>query len=220
MWAGVIPVQAIANRGAPDSPRYIGHLWENARYVPMYFLHGDKDGLKVSKNSNEFDRYLSKTYLDVMVTEYQGRGEEHFSDDIHRLFDWMNHHVRRPIPEEFEARTRRPWDNFFWNVEVEGLPPQAMIAPENWPVKNVALPSTIKESVKGLKKVTVNSKAHTITVYLTPEIVDFASDVTITINGRPPIRDCRPDIKVILEDARTRRDRLHPFWAMHKFAKK
>ncbi len=220
VWAGVIPVEAIAYRGQPESPKYLLHLWENAKYVPLYFLHGDKDGLKVSKNASEFDRYLTKPGFDTVVVEYEGRGEEHFPDDIHRLFDWMNHHTRATYPLEFDVSSRRPWDNFFWFVELENLPAQAMIAPEAWPAKNAARPTPVKASVKELKRVLVNSKAQSIRVYLGPEFVDFASDVSIIINGQTPIRNCRPDIKVMLEDARTRRDRKHPFWALHESIRK
>ena len=55
-----------------------------------------------------------------------------------------------------------------------------------------------------------------VTIWLSPEIVDFKTRVNITIGGRrpsgvPPI--IKPSIETMLEDIRTRGDRQHPFWA-------
>lgn len=217
LWAGVIPVQAIADQGQVDSPRYLAQCWRNAKMVPLYFLHGDKDGHKVLKNANEFDRYLSTDGFDAMVVEYRGRGEEHFSDEIHRLFAWMKSHTRPPTLSRFEVGSRRPWDNFFWFVEAEGLPPRAMIAPEAWPAPDAALPAPFKAVVRDRSAVTVQVKAERVAVYLGPEFVDFASGVSVTVNGRELEKNCQPQIGVMLEDARTRRDRLHPFWALQRW---
>ncbi len=74
-----------------------------------------------------------------------------------------------------------------------------------------------------------------MTVWLTPEMLDFDKPVNITINGqrvttrgrpdaerrssserpdRPTrLRFVEPDLETLLEDVRTRGDRLHPFWA-------
>jgi len=47
-------------------------------------------------------------------------------------------------------------------------------------------------------------------------MLDLDQRVTITVNGRrvnSPDRTLRPDLRTLLEDARRRGDRLHPFWA-------
>ncbi|MCH7751443.1 MAG: hypothetical protein IH898_04740 [Planctomycetes bacterium] len=46
--------------------------------------------------------------------------------------------------------------------------------------------------------------------------MDFSEPIRITLNGRK-ITEARgivePDLEVLLEDVRTRADRLRPFWA-------
>ena len=128
LWAGVIPIVATADYG-PQSPKYVSLYWENARYVPLYFVTGELDGNKLELNRRDFDRYLKRSGYDVMVVEYIGRGHEHFYDEIHRLFSWMNLHRRNFSPEEFSCVTMRPFDNFYWYLELDGLPSRSMVSP-------------------------------------------------------------------------------------------
>ena len=50
-------------------------------------------------------------------------------------------------------------------------------------------------------------------LWLSPELVDFDSDVSIYVNGKSPTLDVSPNVAVMLEDARQRGDRQHPFWS-------
>ena len=77
LWAGVIPIVATADK-------YVSRYWENGRYVPMYFVAGEMDGDKMGRNSMDLDRYLNKHTYDVVVVVFQGRGHEHFIDEIQR----------------------------------------------------------------------------------------------------------------------------------------
>jgi hypothetical protein len=53
-----------------------------------------------------------------------------------------------------------------------------------------------------------------VTVWLAPEMVDFNERIRLVVKGRTVFGDQpAPDAAVILEDARTRGDRQHPFWA-------
>ena len=99
--------------------------------MPFYFVAGELDGDKLANNARDLDRYLTRGY-NATVVEYHGRGHEHFSDEILRLFDWMGRFRRDFFPKEFTAITMRPWDNFFWWVELGQLPPQAMTDPSEW----------------------------------------------------------------------------------------
>ena len=58
------------------------------------------------------------------MVEYQGRGHEDFYDEILRIFDWMGRFRRNFYPREFTCATMRPWDNYFWWVEMDGMPPK------------------------------------------------------------------------------------------------
>jgi hypothetical protein len=47
-------------------------------------------------------------------------------------------------------------------------------------------------------------------------MVDFRQRANVVVNGRranAPDRFLQPDLKVLLEDVRTRADRQNPFWA-------
>src|SRR4029079_10454407 len=102
------------------SDKYIGRYAENARYVNWYMVEGELDGDKMNRNSTEFNRYF-KPNVDITLVEFLGRGYEPFGDEIQRIFDWMGHR-QRTVPKEIDCVSMRPWDNFFWWLEADGLP--------------------------------------------------------------------------------------------------
>jgi hypothetical protein len=207
LWAGVIPIVA-------NLDKYISRYWENGKYVPMYFVAGEMDYNWSENNARDLDRYLTRAGFDCMVTEFQGRGHEHFIDEIQRLFDWMtlSSHVRNFFPREFACVSMRPWDNFFWWVEVDDFPENSMVVPHAWP-KRGAKEAPIEGRIYANNNLSVNSAAGSVTVYLTPDMVDFDQPINLSINRRRQRGDIRPDLRVMLEDVRTRGDRQHPFWA-------
>lgn len=207
LWAGVIPIVATANR-------YCAHYWENAQYVPFYFVAGEMDSGKMAHNAIELDRYLRHGY-DTTVIEFLGRGHEHFYDEIQHLFDWMNRRERNFFPTEFACSTLRPWDNYFWWIEASKFPPRTMVLPADWPPPRNTRAAQIEAKIHG-DSVLVDSASDRVTVWLAPELVDFQKRVTVQVNGRRITgsdRMVEPSLEVLLEDARTRADRLHPFWA-------
>jgi hypothetical protein len=207
LWAGVIPVCAIANR-------YVGRYAQNARYVSWYVIDGELDGDKMSHNAQELDRYL-KPNIDATVVEYLGRGYEPFGDEIQRIFEWMA--VReRVMPKEIEYVTLRPWDNFVWWLEVTGMPEKSMVSPANWPPPRNVRPFTFDGKVLNNNRISATARVEKATVWLSPELVDFRQQMVVEVNNRaisPRDRFVRPDLNVLLEDARSRADRQHPFWA-------
>ncbi|HEY2759667.1 MAG TPA: alpha/beta hydrolase-fold protein, partial [Pirellulales bacterium] len=79
LWAGAICIVATANK-------QVQQYAQNAEQLPLYFICGELDGDKMVKNGAEFDRYMSRNAAyDCTVVEYEGRGHEHFSDEILRL---------------------------------------------------------------------------------------------------------------------------------------
>jgi predicted esterase len=207
LWAGVVPIVASADK-------YVTRYWENANKVPFYFIFGELDGTLLLDNASELDRYLTRSTgnFDVTVTEYRGRGHEHFIDDVQEIFDWMSlpAHRRDFSPTEFEALTMRPWDNFFWWVELQQLPERSMVNPASWPDPR-ARPASVEARIVN-NRVTVKTGAESATVWLSPELVDFDREVTVVINQRD-LKDVAPSAEVMLEDVRARGDRQHPFWA-------
>ncbi|HEX2473159.1 MAG TPA: peptidase, partial [Lacipirellulaceae bacterium] len=207
LWAGVIPIVA-------TSGRYVERYAKNAPYLNWYVVAGELDGDKMARNAQELDRYM-KPNNDVTVVEYLGRGFEPFGDEIQRLFDWMGRR-RRSMPIEVDCVSMRPWDNFFWWLEVEGLPEKTMVSPGNWPPGRGARPARLRGKRLEANKVWVSLQAERVTVWLAPELVDFDQQLVVEVNNRaisPRDRVVLPDLNVLLEDARTRADRQHPFWA-------
>jgi len=210
LWAGAIPVVATADK-------YISRYWENAKHVSMYFVMGEMDGDRMSLNSREFDRYLTRVGYDTMIVQYQGRGHEDFYDEIQRFFEWMELHEREFTKKDFEVASMRSWDNFFWWVELDKFPARSITAPLSWPPHPGSRPAMTDARILENNGVHVSSGADDITVYLTPDMVDF--DLPVVVNGRR-VPDLSPDSEVILEDARTRVDRAHPFWAKVKVGRR
>ena len=209
LWAGVLPIVATADK-------YVSRYWKNAKHVPFYFVGGEMDGDRMSINGSELDRYLTRTGFDCVVVEYLGRGHEDFIDEIQRMFDWMDLHERDFAPEEFEVNTLRTWDNFFWWVELDQMPARSVIAPVLFDdkVKDVR-PILVEGRIVPLaNRVRLETGAGKATIFLSPEIIDFDKRISISVNTGRDINDnIRPSAETILEDARSRGDRLHPFWA-------
>jgi hypothetical protein len=206
-WAGVLPIVATADK-------YVTRYAQNARYVSWYMVAGELDGDKMNKNATQLDRYL-KPNTDITIVEFLGRGYEPFGDELQRMFDWMGRRTRT-MPKQIDCVSMRPWDNFFWWLEAEGLPPKSMVAPANWPPNKAARPAPIVGKRLESNKIIVTMQASKITVWLSPELVDFSQPLAIEVNNRnlsPRDRIVHPDLGVLLEDARTRADRQHPFWA-------
>jgi pimeloyl-ACP methyl ester carboxylesterase len=205
LWAGVIPITATADK-------YVSLYWENGRQVAFYFVGGEMDGNRMAQNARDLDRYLKRPGFDTMIVEYRGRGHEHFFDEIIRIFDWMNLHRREFLRREFKCSSLRPWDNFFWFVELAGFPDRSIVVPLAWPRPQARVANT-EATIGPNNRVRVKSAASQVTVWLSPEMVDFSERIEVSINGRVKGRDVEPSLKVLLEDVRTRADRFHPFWA-------
>lgn len=208
LWAGVVPIVAMADW-------YCTLYWENARYVPFYVVQGELDSGRLAKCARDLDRYLRRGF-DATVVEYLGRGHEDFYDEILRIFEWMSHFRRNFFPREFACESLRPWDNYFWWVEVQGFPPKAVVDPVDWPPPNGTQPLQIKGTINAKNGINVRTGASQVTVWLSPKMIDFKRRSTITVNGRRlngPDQMIQPNLRVLLEDVRTRGDRQHPFWA-------
>ena len=209
LWAGVIPIVA-------QSASYCNLYWENARYCRSTWSAGELDGRKLIENALDLDRYLRRGF-DTTVVEYLGRGHEDFSDEILRIFDWMGRFHRDFFPREFACVSMRPWDNFFWWVELRGLPPRSAssIRPTGRRRPAHSRPRSRPRSTRA-NGVNVRSGRGQVTVWLSPKMIDFDRRSIVTVNGRRfnnNEQKIRPDLQVLLEDVRTRGDRQHPFWA-------
>jgi predicted esterase len=208
LWAGVIPLTA-------RSDRYVNFYRQNAKLVPFYFVIGELDpGRTAAASHGEWDQYFIHNF-NVTVVEYLGRGHDHFSDEILRLFDWMGRFRRDFYPKEFKVKTMRSWDSFFWWLELGQLPPRTIVDPEQWASRNKAIPSVTEATLNKNGDITVTSGAAQVVVWLSPEMLDVGRKIAVKINGRklPNTTAIAPQLSTLLEDVRLRGDRQHPFWA-------
>ncbi|MGE0606322.1 MAG: alpha/beta hydrolase-fold protein [Pirellulales bacterium] len=205
LWAGVIPVVAL-------SDKFIARYYKNARNLPIYFVCGELDGDKTVVNYAELDRYFRYGFP-IIIAEFLGRGHEHFSDEILNLFDWMGRTRRDFYPKEFECVTMRETDHFFWWLEASGLPDKAMV--DEWPPTRGTREAVMKGRINENNTLTISAGAKSVIVWLTPELIDFKRRSQVTFNGSKITRESfiQPESSVLLEDVRSRGDRLHPFWA-------
>ena len=206
LWAGVIPIVATAGK-------YISRYWENGRYVPFYFVCGDMDGDRMARNSMDLDRYLTHHTYDTIIVAYQGRGHEHFLDEIQRIFDWMDLHRRDFFLREFECVSMRPWDDFFWWAEIQQMPGASIVLPVNWPPGSGVRPGRTEGKILENNRLLLRTAADRATVWLSSEVVDFSKRLNVVINGRGRNQIVEAQAEVLLEDVRTRSDRQHPFSA-------
>ena len=205
MWAGVIPFVA---RGK----MYVPHYWENAEYVPMYFVAGELDGKKMAENSAVLDKYLLKRF-DTTVVEFLGRGQEPFHDEVLNVFAWMERHRRDGSPKQFKCNTMRAWDNYFWWIEGQDFP--NTVHPANWQTRG-ARTTLVEGRVLKPNNLSAKTASRRTTLWLSPDLVDFSQPIRISYNGKKLnklSREIKPDLEVLLEDVRTRAERLRPFWA-------
>ncbi len=208
LWAGVIPVVA-------ESDRFCTFYRKNAKNLPFYLVCGELDGNKMNKNANDLDHYFRGGY-NVSVVEYRGRGHEPFSDEILRLFDWMGRFHRDFFPREFDCFTMRESDNFFWWVELGGMPPKTMVNPADWPPPRGTRPAQVTARITANNNLSIQTRTTWLVVWLAPGMFDFKRPISIGVNGRKMNNhgaNLAPSLETLLEDVRARGDRLHPFWA-------
>jgi hypothetical protein len=195
--------------------RFCPFYRKNAKNLPFCFIGGELDDNRMTKNATELDHYLRAGY-NTTVVEYLGRGHEPFSDEIQRLVDWMGRFHRDFFPREIDCQTMRAGDNFFWWVELGGMPPRTMVNPDDWPPPRGARPAQILARITANNNLSIQTKAANLTVWLAPGMFDFQRPISIVVNGRKMNNHSShlaPSMETLLEDVRTRGDRLHPFWA-------
>jgi hypothetical protein len=210
---------------SPAAGRYVNHYWHNARTLPLYVVGGELDAASLGRNTMDLDRYFLKGF-DATYVEYRGRGHEHFSDEIMRIFDWMGRKQRSFFPTTIDVVSMRPWDRFFWWIEMERPPPRTQVLPAEWPPAPSTRPfaieaKTMPANTSPASMLSVHCGADRVRVWLSPELVDFSRPLTVTLDGRRLWQDpVTADTRLLLEDLRLRADRQHPFWAVIDWEKR
>lgn len=213
IWAGVIPISGFAGSGGKYAFRC--HETASMNNLAFYFVSGQNDLGRIEHNKLVWNEWMQSPDFDVMLIEYQGRLGESFAEELPHIFQWMARHKRNLAVEEFTGRSLRPWVRQFWWIEVDEIPPDDVVLPINWPPKEKILPVHFDcKFSRNQNKFVVNvGKDSTTTLWVLPDLVDFSKPLEISGRGSDFRRPIKPNRKVLLEDARQRADRQHPYWA-------
>lgn len=208
IWAGAVMVGAIAKK-------YIIQYWQNGRYVPSYFVNGEFDGENpMFLNASTWDNLLDDRKIDTMIALYQGRGHDHFQEELPRIIEWMQLPSRRRVmPDKFDVVTSRAGDRYFWWFETGQLNPDKLVhpllEPERW--DRYEIEAALNRDTNAVKILKAAAKEYSI--WLNDSMVDFSKKITIESKGNSRKLDITGSTQVILEDVLGRADRQHPYWA-------
>lgn len=209
LWAGMIAIGG-------DCDKYPTQYTANARYIPLYFVFGELDGAPppMRRNGARLDDFLKSARYDCLLTVYQGRGRDHFQEELPRIMEWMNlsSHRRGPPPTEFEIGSSRASDRFYWWLESDPLTSEKIVNPILFkPGKTTIEAKKMGAADNGY--LISNLAAKGATIWMSPSEVDFGKRISIYFKGEKKTFDVQPSLETLLEDVRTRADRKHPYWA-------
>jgi dienelactone hydrolase len=209
LFAGAIPISA-------SFEKFSSVYRDNAKALPLFILAGELDRDLLSKNALEFTKMM-EYHHPVVYTVLLGRGFEHFQSEDGRIFDWMSHQSRMPLPTRIEMKSVRTTDNQFWWWTFSNFPPKFGITA--WPetVRRAPRPMTlnaIASKAKGDNVLNISCGARRHAIWLFPEVVSFEKMLTIR-HAEQQIYHAipEPNIAASLEDFRLRYDRQRIAWA-------
>ena len=202
-FAGILPIGG-------NAIHYCNYCWANGSYTAWYVVGKGYDSRDNRDNSSNmvFDNMLIRgPKFDFLLVEYLGRNGENLFDDFSKLFDWMETHVRRALPKEFDVRSLRKADNRFFWLTVGSLP-RDYILPLPAGAAQKPIPMEIEAKITPGSTVVIKGNAENITVRLPAEYVDFDKRLVIKVNSQVKFNKfVTPDIGAALEELRLRGDR-------------
>lgn len=215
-WAGIIGISATGIQKYP-----LIYSENKANSLAVYAVVGSKyiGGIRNCKKA--WNNWLTTDQRnDCTVVQYKGRLDERFAENVPEMFKWMRVQRRR-YPSgagfKFECKTIRPWDNYYWFVELHGFPKKNTTWPELYNAKTKIKVLTITGELREANSnffVLAPPRAGTgMTLWLSPNFFDFSREITINGRGRDFQGSVRPSRKTLLEDARQRMDLQRPYWA-------
>ena len=215
-WAGIIGISA---RGIQKYAKIYAD--NKTDTLAIYSVAGRRyiGGIRNCKEAWN-DWLTTDQRSDCTVVLYEGRLDERFAENIPEMFKWMRVQRRR-YPDgagfKFECKSIRPWDNYFWFVELHGFPEKNTTWPElfkpDTKVKTLKIGGELREANSNTFFVTPPRAGTGMTLWLSPAYFDFSREISINGRGRKFEGSVRPSRKVLLEDARQRFDLKRPYWA-------
>jgi len=128
----------------------------------------------------------------------------------------LSSHTRPPPPQKIDVRTARACDRSFWWLEISELTGENIVNPHLYKPGKAEIEATRAIAPDNGFRVTTFPGKNCV-VWLSPETVDFSKRLAISIKDKKKTLDIEPNLRVLLEDVRTRADRQHPYWAKFEF---
>ena len=216
-FAGVIPIGG-------ECQHYPARTYMNGKYTSWYVIGRgytklSRDQANVTAPTDQANNEVFKhifvhgASFDFMLVEYLGRGMDRHMDEVPKLFDWMELHVRQPVPTQFEVKVLRKTDNrHFWLTvmdlprnQILPAPPGPPIAPPMEIVTKIVKGDTLNTDGNFLR---LSSPGKRYIVRLTADMIDFGKRLKINKDGRaiaPAF--ITPDSAAILDELRETGDR-------------
>jgi len=242
LWAGVIPISAEAKKTCTF---YIENARLLPFYVVLGELDGGRIGRDVQVLDRYLKNGYNTTVVEYIGRGHEHFLDEQLLlfDWMNRCKRSFPLPRERELTHDrvFACSTMRPSDNVFWWARIESLPPNSILT--GWTTPHEAKPFITGSGLtapggggmapsvplpRGVRPLLVQGNVPTsntlvltagnsrTTIWLSPEMVDFKSRVSITVGGRRPAgvpAIIKPSVETMLEDLRIRGDRQHPFWA-------
>lgn len=220
LWAGAIMI-------SPTAEKFIVHYHENIQaqreapeQIPLatYIVYGELDW-KLERYmgiTSTADRYLKNSFYDSLLVEHIGQEAGLFPAEVPRIFQWiqLSTHQRIRTPKYVNCVSLRSGDRMFYWLEAPRLSNEnstnSFQFDPSRPGKFEA--SILDPSQNGIRVSKVPSQDRNARIWLTPEMVDFGREVQVILRDKKSNQSVSAKIEVMLEDVRTRGDRLHFFW--------
>jgi len=213
-WAGVIGISG-------ELDRYM-NIYASNRHVPLpvYSVVGDENSQSIAVSKFVWNTWFrSRKYVNNTVVQYIGRANDALVEAVPAIFDWTKLHRRRwpgGAGFEFECKTIRPWDNYFWFFEVSQIPETNIVWPEMFRsnrLRTFKMEGSVSSERTNQFLLTTKLTAGTSTLWLSPDYVDFSKQIEVKGMGRDFRGFASPSRLTLLEDVRTRADRQRPYLA-------
>jgi pimeloyl-ACP methyl ester carboxylesterase len=197
-FAGVVPVNA--------SPHWFPKAYQSYGFqLPFYVVTGDLAGEAATGIRKQFEAWAVGGYPAVYA-EYKGRGAEFFEAETPSIFDWMDrkvgvHKRANPLPATGLFAAMRPTDNRFYWLGVDEISDKSVNDASHW--KSTVPAATVKGRIdEGTQIRLTVDRFRKVSVFFTPDMIDYKKPVTITVNGKTKWKEklVTPSLKTLLEE--------------------
>jgi predicted esterase len=201
-FAGVIPINGICDQ-------FCKFYTQNAGHTQWYVVTGEYDGRETfTTDSIPLSRMMRKS-ADVVLVEFVQRGYESYSEEIPRIFDWMEGMRRQKPPRDFKMSVLRPSESRFYWLRADGLPQSVLQSTVlAGPASGTIRPMVLGGKITPGNTIYIFSGAKSHSIWLSPDLINFGQRVSIHVHTTQKFHGMvHPSIEAILEDYRLRADR-------------